>query len=116
MASLELRQRLRVGIEVTKGEPLQALDERASLLPALGERNEVPRGGELDVDLQLVLEAGNRSQDGVLFGNELQVDVDRRRPPAGEDGGRSADQVADAVLLGGGIQGREQTLDPLLVG
>ena len=43
-----------------------------------------------DVDLELVFEARNGSQDGVMVGNEFQVDVDRRLPPAEQYGGCSA--------------------------
>src|SRR5262249_14526238 len=41
VVTLELRERLGVGVEVAKGEPLAALDERASFLPTVRERNEV---------------------------------------------------------------------------
>jgi len=59
VVAFELGQRLRVGIEVTKRQPAAAFDGRASLLPPLGQWNEIARGSELDVDLQLVLEPGN---------------------------------------------------------
>jgi hypothetical protein len=116
VVTLELRERLRVGVEVAERKPLTAVDERASFLPSARKRDEVARERELDVDLQLVLEPRDRSQDRVLIGYELEVDVDRRCAPAGEDSGRPADQVADAVLLRGGVERSQQTLDPLPVG
>jgi hypothetical protein len=116
VVAFELGQRLRVGVEVTEREPAPAFGDRAPLLPACGQGDEISRRRELDIDLQLVLEGGDRTQDRVLFGYELQVHVDRRRPPAGKHGCGAADQVADPVLLGGCVEGREQTLDPLPVG
>jgi hypothetical protein len=116
VVALELGQRLRVGIEVTKCEPASAFGKRTSLLPPHGQRDEIARRAELDIDLELVLQAGDRAQDRVLLGHQLQVDVDRGRPPAGKYRRRPADQIADAVMLGSCIQGREQALDPLPIG
>jgi hypothetical protein len=57
MPSLELRERLRVGIDVLEREAAEAIDEWTALTPAAGERDELRRRGELDVDGQLVLDA-----------------------------------------------------------
>jgi hypothetical protein len=116
MVALELGERLRVRIEVAEGEPPASLGEKAPFLPAVGQRNEVSRRGELDVDLKLVLQARDRTQDGVLVRDELDVNVDRRRPPAKQDGGRPAGQVADALTLGGGVERGQEAPDPLRVG
>jgi hypothetical protein len=104
VVALELRESLRVGIEVGEEELPASLGRQAPLLPAGGQWNEVVGRGELDVDLELVLEARDRAQDGVLVGNEFQVDVDRRPPPAEQYGGRSARQVADPPLVGRSVE------------
>jgi hypothetical protein len=57
MPSLELRERLRVGIDVLEREAAEAIDEWTALTPAAGERDELRRRGGLDVDGQLVLDA-----------------------------------------------------------
>lgn len=104
VVALELRERLRVGIEVGEDELPSSLGRQASLLPAGGQWNEVVGRGELDVDLEFVLEARDGAQDGVLVGNEFQVDVDRRSPPAEQYGGCSARQVADPLLFCRGVE------------
>jgi hypothetical protein len=43
VVALELRERLRVGVEVVEGEPLAAPGRQAPLLPAGRERDEVGR-------------------------------------------------------------------------
>jgi hypothetical protein len=100
MVALEFRKSLRVGIEMGEDELPSALGKQAPVLPAGGQWNEVAGGSELDVDLELVLEARDGPQGGVLVGNEFQVDIDGRSPPAEQYGGRSARQVADPFLVG----------------
>jgi hypothetical protein len=116
VVALELREGLRVRIEVVEGEPPATLDEHAALLPAGGQGNEVAGRGELDVDRQLVLQARDRPQDGVLLGNELEVDVDGRGSPAEEDRRCPTRQVAEAFLLGRRVEGGDELLDSLAVG
>jgi hypothetical protein len=60
VVALELREGLRVGIEVVEGEPPPALGEQAARLPAGGQGNEVGGRGELDVDRELLLQARDR--------------------------------------------------------
>jgi hypothetical protein len=58
---LDLGESLRVRIEVIEAELPPVLGRQAALLPAGGERDEVPGRRELDVDGQLVLQAGDRA-------------------------------------------------------
>jgi hypothetical protein len=116
MITLELGERLRVRIEVVEGEPSSLLGRQAAFFPASRQGDEVAGGGEFDVDLQFVLEAGDGAEHGVLLWDELQVDVDRRPPPAEEHGGGAAGQVAAPRLLGGLVERGQQALDPLGVG
>jgi hypothetical protein len=101
---------------VAEGEPPPLLGGQAALFPAGGQGDEVAGRGELDVDRQLVLQAGDGAQDGVLLGDELQVDVDRRRPPAEQDGCRPARQIADTLFLGRRVEGSGEAPYPLDVG
>jgi hypothetical protein len=116
VVSLELGESLRVGIEVVEAELPTLLGRQAPLLPAGGERDEVPGRGELDVDGQLVLQTGDRAQDPVLVGKELQVDVYGGGPPAEEDSRRSAGQVANALLPGRRVERGQEAPDPLGIG
>ncbi|MGI8886496.1 MAG: hypothetical protein ACR2G9_06240 [Gaiellaceae bacterium] len=59
------------------------------------------RGGELDVDLELVLESRERAQERLGVRRQLDVDVDRRLAPAEEDRCGSAREVARSVGVGG---------------
>jgi hypothetical protein len=115
VVALELRESLRVGIEVGEDELPSSLGRQAPFLPADGQWNEVVGRSELDVDLEFVLEARDGAQDGVLVGNEFQVDVDGRLPPAEQYGGRSARQVTDPLLVGRGVERGQQALDALTV-
>jgi hypothetical protein len=92
------------------------LGKQAALFPAGRQGDEIAGGGEFDVHLQFVLEAGDGAEHGVLFGDELQVDVDRRPTPAEEHGGGAAGQVAAPRLLGGLVERGQQALDSLGVG
>jgi hypothetical protein len=105
VVALELRESLRIGIEVGEDELPSSLGRQAPFLPAGGQWNEVVGRSELDVDLEFVLEARDGTQDRVLVGNEFQVDVDRRSPPAEQYSGRSARQIANPLLVGRGVEG-----------
>src|SRR5438093_1618981 len=81
---------------VMKGDRALANDEGAAFLPPRQLRNEVGRQGQLDVDLQLVLEWRKKLQGLVTIRDEADVHVDRaatpghqyRARPAGEVGAR----------------------------
>jgi hypothetical protein len=51
------------------------------------------------------------AEDGVLVGDEFEVDVDGGCAPAEEDGGGAACQVADSLLLCRGVEGAEEFAD-----
>jgi hypothetical protein len=82
VAPLDLRQRLRVEIEVVKVEASLTGDERAQAGPVGPHRNELVRRGQLDVELERFLERRNGAQYRILIGHQLDVDVDGRFTPA----------------------------------
>lgn len=79
VSPLDLGQGLRNQVEMMKRQRSFASDERTSLLPAVADRNEVNRRREFDVDVQRLLQGGNRPKQGVIVRHELHVDVNRRR-------------------------------------
>src|SRR5207249_4442973 len=56
-------------------------------------RDEVRRRGELDVDLELVLQRSKLAHELVHLWLDADVTIDRGLPPTVEDGGRAAGQV-----------------------
>jgi hypothetical protein len=116
MVALEFGERLRVGVEVAEGKRSPLLGDGAALLPAGGNGNEVVGCREFDVDRQVVLQLGDGAQDGVLLGDEFEVDVDGGRAPAEQDGSRAACQVADSLVLRGGVEGAEEAENAFGVG
>jgi hypothetical protein len=75
-------------------------DVRAAILPARLDGYEVGRRRELHVDPELVLQLLDSPQKRVRLGDEEDVDVDRRLPPAEENRGRSTREVTRAVRAG----------------
>src|SRR5436305_7646815 len=102
MPALDFRQGLGVEIVVIEGEPPLLRDEGAAVSPVGELGNELVRGGQLDVDLELVLEAGKGTKEPVGLGLHLDVDdvdVDRARTPTEEDGRGTAREVKADVPL-----------------
>ena len=93
VAALQLRQGLGVEIVVVEIDGAVPRDPRAPSPPArhLGEK--LVRGGEFDIEVQVVFEGRDGLERAVRFGVELEVDIYRRCPPAVEDGGRPTDEV-----------------------
>jgi hypothetical protein len=116
VAPLQLGEGLRVGVEVVEAELSSLLGKQTALLPAGRQRDEIAGRGKLDVHLQLLLEAGDCAQDGVLLGDQLQVDVDGRPSPAEEDGRGTTGQVAASRVLGRGVERRQKASDPFGIG
>jgi hypothetical protein len=104
VAALSLGESLGDRIEVVEGDFALPADQGASILPSLGEGNEVGGRRELDVEVQLLLEPGYLAQDLVAVGHELDVHVDGGRSPAVENRGRSAREIDAALHLGGSPQ------------
>src|SRR6185503_2078756 len=68
-------------------------DEGAPLLPARDLRNELIGRGQLDVELELLFDPGQRPEKSVRLGLDLDVHVDGARSPAEEDRRGSAGEV-----------------------
>jgi len=79
VAAFNLGERLCVEIEVMKRDAAFPRDERAAILPAWFDRNEVIRRREFDVDLQLFFQSRDSAQDRILIGDQANVDVDGAR-------------------------------------
>jgi hypothetical protein len=56
VTALDLGQRLGNSVEVVNRDPALPAYQRASVLPSCGKRNEIGRCGELDVEVELLLE------------------------------------------------------------
>lgn len=65
------------GIEVVEGKLALGADRGTALLPPLGQGNEVRGRGELDIEVELLLESRNLAKQLVAIGDELDVYVDR---------------------------------------
>jgi hypothetical protein len=99
--AFELRERLRVEVEVPKRQlPLPA-DERTALLPVVRERDELAWRCGLDVHPQISLQPRQFSHHVVLLRLEPDVHIDRRAAPSDENRRGAAGQVADALPSGG---------------
>jgi hypothetical protein len=116
VVALEFGECLGVGVEVAEGERSPLLGDGAALLPAGRNGNEVVGGREFDVDREVVLQLGDGAEDGVLVGDEFEVDVDGGRAPAEENGRRAACQVADSLVLCRVVEGGEETENALGIG
>src|SRR6185295_5269458 len=88
-----------VEVVVVKGEASLPRDECASLFPARNLRNELVRRRQLDVDLQLVFDAGEGAEEPVGLRLHLDVDVDGARPPTVENGCGSSREVEAHVAV-----------------
>jgi hypothetical protein len=79
---LQLGEALGVRVEVGRGDPALLGDKQAAFLPPRRDRDEVQGGGELHVDLELLLEARDDPQDSFVFGvreeRVLEKPVQRR--------------------------------------
>src|SRR6266516_4474919 len=93
-----------------KGELALFADQGASILPAGGQWNEVGWCRDLDVEVQLLLESGYLPKKLVAVRDQLDVHVDRCRPPAFEDGRCTSGEV-DAPLGPGDLS--ELSHEPL---
>jgi hypothetical protein len=91
--ALDLRQRLCVQVEMTECQTRFLGDERASVLPPLPDRNEIVRRGELDVDLEPLLDCRDRTEYTIEVRHHLHVHIDGALTPAVQDRGRSSGQV-----------------------
>src|SRR6266700_572218 len=116
VAALELGQRLGVRIEVVDREASLRGFEDAAALPVGGHRDEVGGGGQLDVDLELFLQTLDRPQQRLGLGGEQDIHVDRRGPPAPQDRGGAAGQVAGSLAVGAPPQRPQEAADPIAVG
>ena len=84
MRASELRQGLRVEVEVQELDLAVTGDEPGTLAPPRDRRQEQIRRGQLDVESELVLQRGDRLEDAGRLGIELQIDVDRAGAPTFE--------------------------------
>jgi len=116
VAALDLGQQLSAGIEVVVGEASDPLEERTAVLPARGHRNEVIGAGQLHVERERLLQAGEGTEQGVLFGDQLEVHVNRALPPSREHGGGAAGEVHSSVLAGFRGERGHETTDAVPVG
>jgi hypothetical protein len=81
-ASLDLRQRLGVGIEMVDAYPALAEHQRTAIAPPGNLGNEVGWRGQLDVYSQPLLQRRKLAQQIVAFGLEAHIDVERRVAPS----------------------------------
>ena len=115
MAALDLRQGLRVEVVVVAGERTFLFNEGAALLPAGELRNEIVGRRKLDVDFHLLLQAWDRPQDRVAFGDDLQVHVRRARPPVVEHGCRASGQIHSGLGVRRSAELTKKAADSFLV-
>ena len=101
---------------MVEAEPDLALDEGAAIFPACRDRDEVGRSRKLDVDPERVLEPHNGTEEHLGLRDEPDVHVDRRLPPAVQDGSCAAGEVAGAVPVRGAAEGAYEAPDVLGVG
>jgi hypothetical protein len=99
MPALDLRQGLCIEVEMTEGQMSFLGDERASVLPAVPDRDEIIWRGELDIDLQAFLDLGDGPKHAIEVGHHFHVDIDGALTPAVEDGCRPARQVHLCALV-----------------
>jgi hypothetical protein len=116
MPALCLRQRLGNRVEVVEREFALPADQRAPILPSSRQRDEVGRGCELDVEVQLLLEPRYLAQDLISIWDQLDVDVDGRIPPAIENRGCTTGEIDAAVQIDGSSQFAHELLDARGVG
>jgi hypothetical protein len=116
MPSLDLREYLRVEVVVVEGQPPLPRGEDASILPAVGDGDEVVGRGQLDVHSELVLQPRDSAEHALLLGDQKDVDVERARPPAQEDCGGAAREVDRAVLCRFRAEYPHEAADALGVG
>src|SRR5439155_9685031 len=97
---------------VVKRQVRELAHEGAAVFPTLGDGDEIVGRGQLDVDVELILEIGNGPKQLVVLGQDLQVEVDGALPPAEEHRGPSAGQVDPRWLTGHGVQRLHEAPDP----
>jgi hypothetical protein len=68
-------------------------DERAPVLPAFPDRDEVIGRCELDIDLETFLDLGDGPKHAIEVGHHFHVDIDGALTPAVEDRCRPTRQV-----------------------
>jgi hypothetical protein len=94
VATVDLGERLPDELEVIHGELAFLGLEAAAVLPPARNGEEVVGCRQLDVELELLLETGDRAQEAIRFlPDQLQVDVDGRVPPAQEHGRGASGQI-----------------------
>jgi len=114
--ALDLGQCLGGQLEVVERQPALLAGERAAVLPPRHHRDEVGGRGEFDVDLELLLEAGDRPEHGVLLGDDADVDVDGRGAPPVEDRRGAAGEVHPGRPAGLPAEGGHEPPDAGAVG
>ena len=79
-------------------------------------RDEVSGTCDLHVQLQLLLEAWQRPEEGVPLGNDQDVDVDRALAPAEQDGGRATGEIHGCLGVGLLAELLQEAPDPVGIG
>src|SRR5260221_9716996 len=98
MAAFELRQALRVEIEMVKRQQPFLRNERTAILPPGQRGNEIGRRGQFDIDVKPLFEVGDRAQAAIALRHDLDVDIDRARAPAAQHGTRASREIDSAPL------------------
>jgi hypothetical protein len=76
MPALDLRQGLCIEVEMTEDQLSFLGDERAPVLPAFPDRDEVIWRCQLDIDLQAFLDLGEGAKHAIEVGHHFHVDID----------------------------------------
>jgi len=99
MTPLDFGKRLCIEVVVVEGEFALPGDVYGVVLPAGKLGNEIGGGGQLDVDLKGLLQAGQGAEQSVTLGKETNIDVDGGLTPSEENSGGAAGEVKTAVGL-----------------
>ncbi len=111
VAALELRNSLGDQVEMPHREPALRRFPAAPFLPALRNRDEQIGRGQLDVDLQFLLQHGNGAEDLGRVRHQLQVHVDRALAPAEQDRRRPTGEIHGDRRAGLPTEPGQQTSD-----
>src|SRR5438445_8728151 len=98
VSAVELRQRLRVEVEVVERDDTFARDEGTAIGPSAQRRHEVRRRRKFDVDVKSFLQLRDCPQDSIALRNDSEVDIDCVFAPMFQNSARAASQIDSARL------------------